>query len=87
MKSVIARASSVNPTPQSLDEAIEIGIPTGLHAAISVRENAYFVVRDFMAQKFTISLCRLEMAGASKEVIAEVQLLFKWLTDRYEDKD
>jgi hypothetical protein len=62
-------------TPKTLDEAIEHAICIG--PLYEVKNRSYFVLKDFMAQKFGVAYL-----GASPETLEVLQDLFKQLTQR-----
>lgn len=64
-------------TPKTLDEAVQRAICIG--PMNEIKERSYHVLKDFMAQKFSIAMAQAELAGEPTE---RLEALFKSLTER-----
>ena len=67
------------PTPRTLDEAIEHALMVG--PLCEIRERSYCVLKDFLAQKFSVAYLRASRGDDALEIM---EALFASLTIRPE---
>lgn len=65
------------PTPKTLDEAIAHAILFG--PVCEIQERSYYVLRDFLAQKFSVAYVK---ASRAPEALLILEELFANLTNR-----